>query len=142
MSPTDLTTSFKALARILGTQLTARKEIRLDILTSLRHLISSCCEEEEGRTEIARFAKNFLPILFNLYTTRPSGAEEAGQRLAALEKIKQYLKITEKGLLCNMFDKAMDKGNTLDIDAFTKEAVQDLLRALLSHVDTDRIQKL
>ena len=37
-----------------------------------------------------------------------------------LETIKQYLKITEKGLLCNMFDKAMDKGNTPDIDAFTK----------------------
>ena len=31
-----------------------RKEIRLDILTSLRHLISSCGEEETGRAEIAR----------------------------------------------------------------------------------------
>ena len=38
----------------------------------------------------------------------------------SLETIKLYLKITDKALLCNMFDKAMEKSNTPDIDAFTK----------------------
>jgi len=41
-----------------------------------------------------------------------------------------------------MFDKAMDKSNTPDIDAFTKEAVQDLQRALIPLIDTERIQQL
>jgi ribosomal RNA-processing protein 12 len=142
VSPTDLTSSFKNLARILGTQLTARKEIRLDILTSLRHLITSTLEDVEGRTELAKFSKNFLPILFNLFTSRPAGSEEAGQRLAALETIKTFFKISDKDLLCSMFDKAMEKGQAEEIDAFTKDAVQDLLRCLLSHVDMDRIQIL
>ena len=64
--PTDLGESFKNLARILGTQLTARKEIRLDILTGLRHLIMSSLEVVEDKAEMTRFSKNFLPILFNL----------------------------------------------------------------------------
>jgi ribosomal RNA-processing protein 12 len=74
------------IARILGTQLGQRKEIRLDILSGLRHLVSRNLEHAERRAELGRYAKNFLPILFNLYTSRPAGAEEAGQRLAALGK--------------------------------------------------------
>jgi len=141
-SPTDLTSSFKNIARILGTQLSSRKEIRLDILTSLRHLISSNSEAGENRDELAKFAKNFLPILFNLYTSKPNGAEEAGQRLAALETIKLYLMISPKDLLMTMFDKAMEKGNDAGVDSFTKDAVQDLLRCLLSYVSKDKIQLL
>ena len=68
--PTDLGESFKNLARILGTQLTTRKEIRLYILTGLRHLIMSSLEVVEDKAEMTRFSKNFLPILFNLYTTK------------------------------------------------------------------------
>jgi len=141
-APTDLTVSFKNLARILGTQLTARKEVRLDILTSLRNLINTNIEIEANRAELAKYAKNYLPILFNLFTTKPGGAEEAGQRLAALETIKLYLKIADKELTLNMFDKALEKTKEKSVDPFTKEAVQDLLRCLLLHVDRERLQLL
>ena len=69
---------------MLGAQLGQRKEIRLDILTGLRHLLTS--RSDAQATELGRYATNFLPILFNLYTTKPAGAEEAGQRLASLGK--------------------------------------------------------
>ena len=66
--PTDIATSFKSVAMILGEQLGSRKEIKLDILTSLRHLVALNLENEENKVELARYSKNFLPILFNLYT--------------------------------------------------------------------------
>merc|ERR1719270_816995 len=67
--PTDLSGSFKNIARILGVQLGQRKEIRLDILSSLRQLISRNLENDVNKAELARYSKNFLPILFNLYTS-------------------------------------------------------------------------
>ena len=54
ISPTDLTASFKSLARILGVQLGQRKEVRLDILTAIRHLISRNQDHPENRAELAR----------------------------------------------------------------------------------------
>lgn len=141
-NPTDLKDSFQTLARILGTELSNRKEIRLDILTSIRHLIAKNLENTVNKEELARFAKNFLPILFNLYTTTPSGSEEAGQRLAALETAKLYLKISTPDLVSVMFDRALAKFQTTDSDKFTRDAIMDLLRAFLPYLDTSRIGQL
>lgn len=67
-----------------------RKELRLAVMASLRRLIAAAKESEnaEDLQEIARFDKNYLPVLFNVYTTRPIGTDEEGQRLAALDTIK------------------------------------------------------
>lgn len=77
----------------MGTAVSDRKELRLVVMASIRRLISSAKESEnaEDLAEIARFDKNYLPILFNVYTTRPIGTDEEGQRLAALETIKVKL---------------------------------------------------
>ena len=139
--PTDLTTSFKGLARILGVQLGQRKEIRLDILSSLRQLIARNTENEANRAELARYSKNFLPILFNLYTSVPAGSEEAGQRLASLETIKLFLQITDMELVCTMFDRALDKFNN-ETTQFTRDAIIDLLRCMMPHVDQERLTVL
>ena len=139
--PTDLSTSFKNIAKILGVQLGQRKEIRLDILSSLRQLISRNIEHEVNKAEIARYSKNFLPILFNLYTSVPAGAEEAGQRLAALETIKLFLQISDPQLLTTMFDKAMEKFRT-ETTQFSKDAIIDLLRCMMPHINEDRLSVL
>lgn len=59
-------------------------------MASLRKLIAVSSEvgNEDDLAEIARFDKNYLPVLFNLYTSKAIGTEEEGQRLAALETIK------------------------------------------------------
>merc|ERR1712106_855930 len=139
--PTDLATSFKSVARILGVQLGSRKEIRLDILTSVRHLIARNLENEENKTELAKYSKNFLPILFNLYTTVPAGAEEAGQRLASLETIKMYFMISDTEMVNTMFDRALEKYRTETLQ-FTKDAVMDLLRTMLPYIEESRITVL
>ncbi|RZC36936.1 RRP12-like protein [Asbolus verrucosus] len=89
--PTDIKDSFKSVAKVLGTAISDRKELRLSVMASLRKLIASAKESEnkEDIAEISRFDKNYLPILFNVYTTKPIGSDEEGHRLAALDTIKK-----------------------------------------------------
>jgi len=140
--PTDLLTSFKNIAKILGTQLAQRKEIRIDIMRGLRTVINTNMEIPENKAELSRFGKNFLPILFNLYTTKPTDSEEYSQRMSALDTIKIYLKIADSAVITNMYDKALEKGNDTKSDDFTKEAIFDLLCCLLEYIDVERMTNL
>lgn len=74
----------------MGTAISDKKELRLAVMASLRKLISSAKESEnkEDLEELRRFDKNYLPILFNVYTIKPMGTDEEGQRLAALDTVK------------------------------------------------------
>lgn len=67
-------------------------------MAGLRRLVTFSLGEEELRAEMARFAKNYLPILLNIYTSVAEDTgemEEEGQRLAALETIKVYLQVSQ-----------------------------------------------
>ena len=89
---------------------------------------------------ILSYAKNFLPILFNLYVAVPAGAEEAGQRLAAFETAKLFYQISDPNMVNNMFDKALQMHKS-DV-VFTRDAVMDLLRSMIPHIDISRIEIL
>jgi hypothetical protein len=83
----------KVIAKVLGTAIGEYKDLRLDAMSALRKLIigSQEANNEDNVKEMSRFAKNYLPILFNLYTTKPDGTDEEGQRLAAYETVKVLL---------------------------------------------------
>lgn len=74
----------------MGAAISDKKELRLAVMASLRKLISSAKDSDNkgDLEELSRFDKNYLPILFNVYTTKPMGTDEEGQRLAALDTIK------------------------------------------------------
>lgn len=55
------------------------------------HIVSA----EEEKAEVGRFSKNFLPILFNVYSQQPAAGECATYRMAVLDTIKVYLTVTE-----------------------------------------------
>ena len=59
-------------------------------MASLRRLINHSVENknQEDIQTLGKFSKNYLPILFNLYSTKPHGSDEEGQRHAAFETIK------------------------------------------------------
>lgn len=59
-------------------------------MQGLRKLIGCCVEsgKEEDVLELGRFAKNYLPILLNVYMSPAKGSSAEGQRLAALETIQ------------------------------------------------------
>ncbi|XP_026293865.1 RRP12-like protein [Frankliniella occidentalis] len=143
--PTDIKDSFKNIAKVLGTVISDRKDLRLSVMSALRKLII-CTQEsepspkkEEDLKELARFAKNYVPILFNLYTTKANGSEEEGHRLAAYETIKVYLSIADSTLQNDLFERAFQKLKGEEVDKFIRESVMDLLRVLVPYQGPDNI---
>lgn len=47
------------------------------------------------RAEVGRFAKNFLPILFNVYSQPEEDRGSSAQRRSVLDTVRAYLTITD-----------------------------------------------
>nr|CAG4649918.1 EOG090X00E0 [Sida crystallina] len=150
--PTDVDKSLKLIAKALGQAISERPDIRIDVMAALRQLIINSKDDAKVRTEIGRFAKNYLPLLFNLYTTKAATDEEEAQRYSAYETITFYLQITDAPLLHSLFDTAKAKLETalanlksedsavVEENKFVWESVLDLLRALVVYQDEERIE--
>ncbi|MEQ2212967.1 hypothetical protein XENOCAPTIV_007543, partial [Xenoophorus captivus] len=123
--PVDLMASFKGVARTLGMSINERPDLRLTVCQALRTLINKSCStgskcslrlslftncciiisilnnswmhsvEAEEKAELGRFSKNFLPILFNVYSQQPAEGESGTYRMAVLDTIKVYLTVTD-----------------------------------------------
>ncbi|XP_052828973.1 RRP12-like protein [Octopus bimaculoides] len=98
-NPTDLKTSFRSIARSLGSVVSDRPQLRTPILSSLRKLIYTNLEHDEDLNELAHFAKNFLPILFNLYTQFSADDCKDPLRLTIYETARAYIRIAPTQLL-------------------------------------------
>lgn len=133
--PTDLLASFKGIARSLGMALNDRPDLRLCICQSLRTFINKSCETEEEKSELQRFSKNFLPILFNVYNQQPKPGETASARMAVLDTIRVYLSITEQAMVCTFLQKASERLTSADNSEFTRLSVIDLIVAMAPCVD-------
>lgn len=133
--PTDLLASFKGIARSLGMALNDRPDLRLCICQSLRTFINKSCETEEEKSELQRFSKNFLPILFNVYNQQPKPGETASARMAVLDTIRVYLSITEQAMVCTFLQKASERLTSADNSQFTRLSVIDLIVAMAPCVD-------
>lgn len=56
-----------------------------------------------------------------------------------LALLQTYLTISSKELAAELFDRALEKLRTTDIESFVKESILDLIRVLACHTDSDRI---
>ncbi|KAK5645482.1 hypothetical protein RI129_006782 [Pyrocoelia pectoralis] len=147
-SPTDIKTNFKSIAKVLGVRITNHKEVRLSIMASLRKLIVFAKENDrdDDLNEIARFDKNYLPLLFNFYTTKARDSEEEGHRLAALETIRVYLAISKPELTHQLFENALERLKaieSMEVDQlYVKDAILDIIRELVPYQNLEAIEKL
>lgn len=59
-------------------------------MSALRKLVMKAVEDDkkEDIFELARFAKNYLPLFLNLYTTKPCATDEEGQRASAFDMME------------------------------------------------------
>lgn len=139
----DVKDNFKSIAKLLGMTLSDRKDLKLLVMATLRKLIGKATRDEciDDIAELARFAKNYLPILFNLYTTKPSGTDEEGQRLAAFDTIKTYMTIASSDLANEMFERALSKLDESGANDFFKDSVYDLIRVLIGYTDIEKLRK-
>uniref|UniRef100_A0A131YQ96 Ribosomal RNA-processing protein 12 n=1 Tax=Rhipicephalus appendiculatus TaxID=34631 RepID=A0A131YQ96_RHIAP len=141
-SPTDFTESFPRIARTLGVYLVNRLDLRLDIMSALRHLISSNILNDEGVPEMRRYAKNFLPILFNIYTSESPSQCEEGIRLAAYDTIKAFVQIADDQLCATLFFSASAKLSEEQITSHSKHAILDLARSLVCKMGLENVERL
>nr|XP_054291406.1 RRP12-like protein isoform X2 [Pongo pygmaeus] len=140
--PTDVAISFKGLARTLGTAISERPDLRVTVCQALRTLITKGCQAEADRAEVSRFAKNFLPILFNLYGQPVAAGDTPAPRRAVLETIRTYLTITDTQLVNSLLEKASEKVLDPASSDFTRLSVLDLVVALAPCADEAAISKL
>ncbi|KAK3554266.1 hypothetical protein QTP70_020128 [Hemibagrus guttatus] len=135
--PTDVVSSFKGIARSLGMAITERPDLRICIYQALRALINKSCDTEEEKAEVGRFAKNFLPILFNVHTQQLAPGESDPSRLAVLDTIRAYLTITDPKTVGSFLQKAMERLSSPDSSEFTRLTVMDLVVVMSSFVDEE-----
>ena len=64
---------------------------------------------DQNKAELARFSKNFLPILFNLFSTETDRGERDGMRQAVLETVRCYFQITPAPLIDSFFNMCLGK---------------------------------
>lgn len=140
--PTDVATAFRGLARMLGMAISERPDLRVTVCQALRTLITKGCEAEADRAEVSHFAKNFLPILFNLYGQPVAAEDTPAPRRVVLETIRTYLTITEPQLVNGFLEKASAKVLDPDSSDFTRLSVLDLVVALAPHADEAAISQL
>jgi len=132
--PTDITESFPLLAKTFGTAIRDKPSSRLELLNALRKLINSSMEKENEQQVVARYAQNFLPILFNLYLSQKSQHKDASL-LAVLETIKVFLKITNETLLQQYSDMCYEKLSNPDIESDQKYLLMDIAIRLVPHLN-------
>lgn len=99
--PRDIT-NFRYVAKTLGTVLKDNPELRAPVLDGLKELMTNA--DDDGKKVLAVFAKNFLPRLFNIYITKPSGSYESDLRKVTLDVIKVRLKYSCLWHFCSFFE--------------------------------------
>jgi ribosomal RNA-processing protein 12 len=127
----DLAASFRGIAKVLGTVLTQRLELREVVCQALKAAIASARESAEDTAALAVFAKNFLPTLFSSFCGHP------GDKPALLSAIQAYLPLgtpeTRAALVTSLFGQLQRSGGPAAAeDTAVVQTQDDLLDLMLS----------
>ncbi|NXC39665.1 RRP12 protein, partial [Penelope pileata] len=139
--PTDVVEAFKGLARTLGMAISERPDLRPTVCQALRTLIHHGCGTDAERAEVGRFAKNFLPILFNVYS-QPEEDGSSGQRRSVLDTVRAYLTITDPQMVCGFLQKASEKLASPESSEFARLSILDLVVAMAPYADEQSLSSL
>ncbi|XP_074763666.1 RRP12-like protein isoform X4 [Athene noctua] len=140
--PTDVLEAFKGLARTLGMAISERPDLRPTVCQALRTLIHKGCETDAERAEVGRFAKNFLPILFNVYSQPEEDGGNSAQRRSVLDTVRAYLTITDPQMVCGFLQKASMKLTSPESSEFARLSILDLVVAMAPYADEQSLGSL
>lgn len=132
--------NFKLVARNLGNVLNGSVNLRAPILDGLKELMTNV--DDDGKEVLGKFAKNFLPILFNIYATKPSGTYEMELRTKTLDVIVDYLKITPNDKLAELFDVAKATHKSHEAGSFASESIFDIVECLAVYQSAEQLKDL
>lgn len=133
--------NFKLIAKKLGIVLNNNPDLRPPVLDGFKELLSGL-ETEDDKQILASYAKNFLPRLFNIYTTKPATGYENEIRQSCFEVIEKYLEITPKTVLVELFTTALGQLNDQKPGTFMYDMLCDAVEAMAVYQSEEEIQKL
>lgn len=125
--PKDLN-KFGSIAKMLGDVLKNRIEIRVAVFDGLMKLLQSA--NDEAKAQLSKFARNYLNILLNIFTKRPTGMEEHTAHTNALNVIVEYLKISPNDVLTELYNSVRHEYKTKERIETVLQKVQDLNRTI------------
>ena len=138
LNPTDFCSTFKKIAKTLGTILSEKEQLRNNVLSALKNLLTKNCDKSEVKTELSKYGKNFIPILFNLYTSEKI---EVNQRLKIYEVMQLYFTIIDQNLIDSLYIKVKQKINDSN-NEYLQLAILDLLRVFIPFIKTKDLKQL
>uniref|UniRef100_A0A1Q3G0S0 Uncharacterized protein n=1 Tax=Culex tarsalis TaxID=7177 RepID=A0A1Q3G0S0_CULTA len=133
--------NFRLIAKTLGTVLNENPDLRSPILDGLKELIPHL-ESDADKAEVGKYAKNFLPRLFNIYTTKPKGSYENEVRQAAFDVIKTYLAITPSPILDELHKVALDQLTAKAPGTFIYDMLFDVVEQLSLYQSADKLDDI
>ena len=150
--PTNVAASFKDLARVLGDCLTTKPHLRPMICSSLAALVAGCLEAHEegadGAAEdvaaLSAFARNFLPLFFNIY----SDSANASVTDAIGSAISAYSQVADPRLVGTFFKtvlrRLLEAVSATEDDKTTRERhlMSDIALAMATSLDIESLDML
>ncbi|KJH47656.1 NUC173 domain protein [Dictyocaulus viviparus] len=144
-SPSDIEKSFPQLAPILGAALNERIDLRPSILSAIRCVLRFSLPISafpERCAVVGAYAKNFMPLLFNLYAANSDSNVGFGVQTAILETIRLYAEITPSELLKQFINAAITKAADAFNDATKQARILDILCAIVRCADCSTFRKV
>ncbi|XP_055612832.1 RRP12-like protein [Uranotaenia lowii] len=138
--PKDVT-NFRLIAKTLGTVLNENADFRAPILDGLKELIIHL-ESDSDKAEVGKYAKNFLPRLFNIYTTKPKGSYENEVRQTTFETIKAFLSITPRPILEEMHSVAVESMTSKAPGTFIYDMLFDIVEQLSLYQSAEKLDDI
>ena len=127
---------FPLVARLLGTLLQERVDLRNNIATALRQLIEHHIDNKPAIECVKKYSKNYLPILFNLYIETES---KHHNRAIIIGCLSSFIKISSSDIIESYFNKIGTMLNSDDTDATTKPALLDLGATMLPYINSSQL---
>ncbi|GAB0088077.1 RRP12-like protein [Sergentomyia squamirostris] len=131
---------FQSVAKRLGTVLEHNPELRSPVLDGIKELCTN--PSDACKAQLQHFAKNFMPILFNIYTEKPSTTYAAEQRNLTLEVIQLYLEIINVPMRNELYNRVLDELKKSSPGKFRAESLFTLIRSLALFMDENKLADL
>ena len=127
---------FPLVARLLGTLLQERVDLRNNISTALRQLIEHHIKNEQVIICVQKYSKNYLPILFNLYIEIES---KHHNKTIILGCLASFVKISFSEIVESYFNKIGTMLNSADTLEATKPALLDIGSIMLPYIKISQL---
>lgn len=130
--PTDIQENLKTIARTMGEALTNAPPLRPFIMKALRQLIGR--SEGDDLAEVAKYAKNYIPLLLNLYTS--DVAKEKAMKTSIYQTLSMFFSINDPALTETIYGKALENKDA-ELDVKKKGLYLDILRCVVCNLKNE-----